>query len=130
MFWNRFFLPSVIVMCAVTVFHWIGTLNDLYVNVFWYDIPMHYFGGVWVALCAMWVISTRYIPCISHLFSPLGILGVVLFVGIAWEVLELLLRFNAVTDVGYISDTLADIVMDMLGALSVVYITRDFLIKK
>ena len=124
MFWNKYFIPSFLVMLVVAAFHWLGALQDYYSKVLWYDIPMHFMGGVWVALFTLWVVSTQYG---SYFKKYLGIRNLILFVfvfGFAWEILELILRFNSISDVGYTFDTVKDLIIDMLGAGMVVCIYK------
>lgn len=125
MFWNKYFFPSIIVMLLVVAFHWLGSLQDLYSTVDWYDIPMHFFGGVWVALFALWAIGTQYGTFFKKYLSVSSLLLWVLFVGVSWEVLELALKFNSIDDMGYAFDTTFDIILDMLGAAAVVSIYKN-----
>ena len=122
--WRRQ-LPYVIMM----LFGVIGLINSLALYNFWYwnyrwlDMPMHFLGGVTIALLALWLVLVRgrdkeRLGVASH--KKLILLSVisVLVIGISWELFE----FN--TDVLIVfaekfmwSDTFSDIFFDVLGSL-------------
>lgn len=120
MFWNIYFIPSVLFMLLVVGLHWVGTLNQFYFSTEWYDIPMHFLGGVWVALFTLWALSTQYGVFFKKFLNIRNLLVWVFIVGVAWEVFELAMHFNSIHDIGYTSDTTLDLIMDMLGAGAVV----------
>jgi hypothetical protein len=127
MFWNRYFFPSFLAMLVVVSFHWLGCLNDLYNRIWWYDIPLHFLGGLWVALFTLWITSTQYGLCLKKYVTIKNLLLFVFCFGIAWEFLELALRFNSISDVGYVWDTTHDLIMDVLGASLVSFFYRKSL---
>jgi hypothetical protein len=130
MLWNRYFIPFFLVLSGVAFFHWIGTTELYYWTITWYDIPMHFFGGVWVALAALWVSE---MPCAGRLKkgvfrafpSMSSILACVIAVGIAWEAYEVIFGIADVQMAGYAFDTTLDLVMDTLGGLAVAFITQS-----
>lgn len=125
MLWNRYFIPFFLVLSGVGFFHWIGTTELYYVSIFWYDIPMHFFGGVWVALAALWVSEMPFAGCVKAHVSMPSILACVLAVGLAWEAYEVIFSIADIHEAGYLFDTSLDLVMDTLGGLSVAFITRS-----
>ncbi len=124
MFWNRYFLPSFALMVFIAVLHWIGALSDYYSTTEWYDIPMHFMGGAWVALFGLWVTGTSYGAFLGPFVNIRNLFLYTLAVGVAWEFLELALEFNSLGDVGYWPDTMLDLVMDLLGTSVVVGIYK------
>jgi len=86
----------------------------LYWKFSWFDIPMHFGGGVVVALG----IFTLYD---LHLFVPkrylqlLPIILLVFLVAMIWEVYELFIGVPIEDD--YVVDTLTDLGMGLLGAV-------------
>jgi len=116
MFWNPYFIPSFVVMLVVVAFHWLGSLQDFYSTVYWYDFPMHFMGGAWVALCTLWIISTSQGSFLKKFLSIRNLMLFVFVFGIAWEFLEIALRFTSIHDAGYLWDTTHDLIMDVLGA--------------
>jgi hypothetical protein len=117
----RSFPYSVLVgmILAIAVVNAAALYWHLYFYLRWFDIPMHFIGGLWTALFAL---SMYYrLPLARHDWSPwfIGALGVAstMIVGLGWELFE----FNLDTIVGFSDrnhgDTLADLVMDLLGAI-------------
>ncbi|KKQ34370.1 MAG: hypothetical protein US50_C0051G0008 [Candidatus Nomurabacteria bacterium GW2011_GWB1_37_5] len=95
-------------------FHW-------YYTFWWFDLVMHFLGGFWVGLSALWLIFLRF-KVINSLFLerllPIFIVSFlsVLLVGILWEFFEIsidtLITFNPQD----LTDTLSDLVMDLIGS--------------
>ena len=124
MFWNKYFKPSIIVMLLVVGLHWVASLEGLYWSIDWYDILMHFLGGLWTALFMLWAVSTQYGTKLKWLKSIIGTLSFVFIVGVLWEVHEIVLGFTDFSDYGYWFDTRLDLVMDMLGAICAVLVYR------
>lgn len=75
-----------------------------YWTYWWLDIAMHVAGGVVLGLLVAIYGSQRFVL----------VLGGVLIIGIAWEVFEFVLGLS-VTEPNFVSDTVVDLVMDLLG---------------
>ncbi|HEY0907879.1 MAG TPA: hypothetical protein VGE35_00860 [Candidatus Paceibacterota bacterium] len=120
MFWNRYFIPSFVLMVIIAALHWVGSLSDYYSADSLFDVPMHFMGGAWVALFALWFIATQYGAFLRKFLSVRNLLVFVFVFGVAWEFLELALKFNTIYDTGYGFDTTVDLIMDMIGATVVV----------
>jgi hypothetical protein len=103
-------------MLLVVSLHWFGTLKDFYYLTNWYDFPMHFLGGAWVALFSLWAVSTQYGTFFKKYISIKSLILWTLAVGIAWEFLEIGLHFNNIHDIGYAWDTTHDLIMDVVGA--------------
>ncbi len=117
---------TLLVHVAAIVFDWYASYD-------WFDIPMHFLGGLAVATLALgaWHSVIKKINYKQHL-SPvwqtsiyaIGILGSVALIGIAWEWYEfifdrLMFTYNADFSPAQTSlgDTLADLFLDLLGGL-------------
>ncbi|OGD68506.1 hypothetical protein A2811_02795 [Candidatus Campbellbacteria bacterium RIFCSPHIGHO2_01_FULL_34_10] len=120
----------------------IASLNELAVNyyfywrIWWFDIMMHFLGGLWVGLSALWfyyssgfskkggksiftkegTVNKRKMFFIS-LFS--GIL-----IGLGWEIFEFIIEVDFSNN--YIDDTLLDLLMDMIGAIMAFVVVSKF----
>jgi len=86
-----------------------------------FDIPMHYWGGLWLGFVATWFVVRFKI--INNLYSAgyLLMIGlVVLLVGAGWELFEYLVDgwLNTSMQPSKI-DTYLDLIMDMLGGYTV-----------
>jgi hypothetical protein len=103
-------------LCTVGIVHLLATSFYLYWKYPWFDIPMHFLGGV---VCAFGfsilpffriILPTRYT-------SVYGYVVFVLIVGIAWEIFEVVSGIS-LQEHDFIIDTLTDIGMDIAGTLS------------
>lgn len=128
----RFRYP-IIAIAIVLVFHALGTLG-LYSLWHWYDMPMHFAGGMVMAMLAMafWdaiiknvTFTTRH-PWARRVFFTFCIVGFVALVGIAWEWYEFVFDVCVLPALrGWgpaqpsIADTMADLFFDITGACTV-----------
>jgi len=117
MFWNKYFWPSFILLPLVAFFNWVGLINNYYGDIWWYDIPMHFFGGLWAVMFLMWSLSTQYGKNLLKYLCLKNILIFAIAVGFLWEILELILDFENIYRQGYPFDTFMDLIMDFLGGL-------------
>ena len=122
-------------LAALIIFIWaVNTLANqfhLYFFLWWFDIPMHIMGGLWVALTSMviyyhlgWI--HRHDRSLS--FVVTAMLATTLVIGIFWEVFEFSVEhFVKLNDNG-VFDTLKDLLDDMIGAAlaSVIFIKRGY----
>jgi hypothetical protein len=104
----------------------ISALNALvaYEDINWkwqnVDNLLHFLGGAWVALGAIWLyfLSGFFKETVSFIkFIATYILSVTA-VSVAWEIFELLYGVTSVGDPVYYFDTRMDFVMDLLGGLA------------
>lgn len=118
-----------VVICVVLGFHALG-LWKLYDLWHWYDMPMHFFGGVAMAVLA-WALWDRYIrdikfavrhPAAKRIAFVLWLVGFTAIIGIAWEWFEFALDmfvFPTLNAQPSIADTMADLFFDLTGAATV-----------
>lgn len=111
--WNRLALLVILIALinfAATKFHW-------YYSLWWFDMPMHFLGGMWVGMFLIW-----YLVHEEFSVESIGrvILGVFI-IGIAWEVLEFVLNEAIARDAYDLKDTLSDIFFDLSGAFTAVF---------
>lgn len=88
----------------------------LYWRYLWLDIPMHFLGGITVALG---LLSLRdFISWLPRWFFTLSvILSFTFAVAVLWEVFELFIGIPFEPE-GYINDTIADLMLSMMGGLA------------
>ncbi len=92
----------------------------------WFDMPMHFLGGLWVGSVALWFysrsVSTQYLQ--AFLVS----IGAVLVVGGLWEIFEFSVdTIVSVSDQNGVLDTISDVMFDIIGG---VIATTYFVFKK
>ncbi len=109
-------LAIAIVNALAQYYYWFWTMR-------WFDMPMHFVGGMWLAGVAIWwrFFSGKFPDARIELpnFLAWGV-GAAFLVGLAWEAYESVV---AILTKGYINampDTLSDLVLDILGGLVVV----------
>ena len=102
-----------------TKFYW-------YYSIWWFDVLMHFLGGVWVTFILFWFFP---VTPLSKNYFPKLILGI-LFVGLGWEVFEIIFN-NIIAGITFdLFDTLSDVFFDMLGGvLAVFYFSKRIMIK-
>ena len=93
-----------------TEFHW-------YSSIWYFDIPMHFLGGFWLGLVAIYLFSLKDFS----FKSILKIFFIVLLVGAGWEVFEILIdKFITQNSFNFL-DTASDIFFDFAGGLFAIF---------
>lgn len=98
-----------IVNFFATKFYW-------YSAIWYFDMIMHFLGGFWVGLVVLYF----FIPKEISLRLILTILFWVFFVGIGWEMFEVLVDKVITQNSSNILDTVSDIFFDLVGGLSAI----------
>ena len=106
------FFSSVI---ALAMIHIVALKFFLYWKYFWLDIPMHIFGGITCALGFVICLSRNKLTTAWYT-SLWGYLSFTFFIGIAWELFEVTSGFSII-DEHFVSDTITDLSMDILGGV-------------
>lgn len=103
---------------------------NLYIKLWWYDIPMHILGGIWVALMFFyWFYERNEILKKENGFlnNIIFALGFVALFGTFWELYEYSFdTFFTDLHLQTLSDTLKDLVDDLMGGLlaSIYYLLK------
>ena len=100
---------------AVIVVVWLFALYyNLFFLIWWFDIPLHFLGGVWACLFVRYV----YVRCGLELQGNgnkialfVFFVSSVMLIGVAWEFYEFIFD-----NMGSLSDTMADLFLDLAGA--------------
>lgn len=92
----------------------------------WYDILMHFLGGVVVGAAYLWVVRYELPAFFKKYEAYLYVFIFALIVGVVWEVFEYLVGIDREFSRSMRqSDTVIDLIMDVLGAtLSYVAFSR------
>ena len=115
---TRIWLASVAIVIVVVNF--IATMLHWYYFIWWFDMPMHFLGGVFTALIGM-TFGFRFIARTYHrdphhaLFS---VILLVLVVGVGWELYEVLMQSISGTKFVTAVDSVSDIFFDLAGGLA------------
>ncbi len=93
--------------------HFLALTFFLYWKLWWFDVVMHFFGGITVALGFFTLKDlVRQIP--DRFLYVVPIMAGALFVILAWEIFEY--QFGLFKSDGYVVDTVTDIVLGLVGA--------------
>ena len=117
---NKAYIPTIIVLCAVALFHYCGIHFNLYIMFPWYDIGMHILGGAGIALLMYWL-GASFFPNAFNKKTLWCIVLITFLIGIGWEMWEAYydIAGNPVGSLAYWLDTIKDLLDDLLGALFV-----------
>jgi len=110
-------LPTIfllIIFSFLAVIHIIALELFLYWRFWWFDIPVHFIGGVVVAL-GVFTLHDLRIVIPARLLQLVPVLLLVILAAMVWEVYEVLIGVSIEGDA--ILDTLTDVGMGILGGL-------------
>lgn len=116
---KRLLFAQFYLIAVIALMHLTGLSLFLYWVFWWYDIVVHFLGGVWVALAGYWASAL-----ILRVPRSWEIIALVVGIGICWEVFEVLA--GVPREDNYAIDTIFDLCMDFGGALFGVFFARRF----
>ena len=85
-------------------FHW-------YSSIWWFDMPMHFLGGLWVGILFIWIFYGKKLD-FSLIFK---IIISVFLIGIFWEIFEIVVNNFTLADPFNLLDTISDVCFDVAG---------------
>lgn len=97
----------------------------LYWRTWWYDIPMHFLGGLICAAIVLWFVAYEVPPGLRSKVNRLALTVIAtLIIGILWEIFEYKTGITK-GEIGYWQDTIHDIGMDLAGGLAAYLLLKD-----
>jgi hypothetical protein len=118
---HKLFIEQFILISVITMLHYAGLQLYLYWTFWWFDIFMHFLGGLWFGVVSIWFfffsgftgrfksqLTARYIFTVSIVS--------VMIIGALWEIFEIYAGVTRFT-IDYQLDTSIDLIMDMFGAV-------------
>lgn len=122
---SNFFGSVFILIVIIGGLHYIADVFNLYWEVWWFDLMMHFLGGFWIALSTLWLIYfSPFFEGKSKSFKVFLLSGIVgaMLIGILWEIFEYATD-STYTAHNYILDTSTDLVADFIGGVvAVLYV--------
>jgi hypothetical protein len=107
---HLFFIQALLIALIGAV-HIIALRLYLYWLFPWLDVFMHFGGAMWVALAAIWFLSS------VHQKMPfLLVLGIIIAVSVGWEIFEI--WGGIPREANFAFDTSLDLLMDVLGGIT------------
>lgn len=130
------FKRASVITGIVLLFHGIGLLFHLYWVFPWYDIPLHFGGGLAMGAfgIALWHQGIEHVTFktmlerhLSPWLVPLFVIGFVALIGVLWEMHEFLLdvAIGGVARQADVADTMADLFNDIAGGLLALLLFHD-----
>ena len=124
---NKLSILIFILILIIAIFNKLALVNFLYWRFWWFDIMMHFLGGLWIGLVSLWTYYfSGFFKNLNQKYSFIFLLSIisVCVIGIGWEIFEILIDPEYFQE-GYISDTILDLIMDVIGGIisSVIIIT-------
>jgi uncharacterized membrane protein YjdF len=110
---------SVIFVLIMSAHIW-ASITSAYFFIWWFDVVMHFAGGFWVAMLALFLIREHSFDNLILLWL---VLGLVMLIGVAWEFMEFGLNHfvggwaERIFYQTNIEDTLGDLIADICGGL-------------
>jgi hypothetical protein len=121
---SKYFLVGLLYFILIA--HAIAIWQSWYFKTSWFDIPMHFLGGAWLAILFL-IYFKKYFAFDScrKLAAFFVLSAFVLFIGIGWEGFEFLneqltIKSGRMPSARLtVGDTLADLFFDFLGGLAI-----------
>lgn len=115
---KRFSIVLMILIYVILTLDLLAFKYFLYWRLWWFDVVMHFLGGVWIMLVSYYIFYVsdyaKHVRHLSKKYSPFILsLSSIVFVGIFWELFELNMRVSV--QANYVLDTSLDLFMDMSG---------------
>lgn len=102
----RWLIAALVLSLILATAQQVAVAQYLYWRYEWFDIPMHFFGGITIATFVVALLRS-FRPRLYILLFTVAVLG--------WEVFEYL--FGIPREQNYVFDTALDLLMGTLGAL-------------
>ncbi len=114
---KRVFIKAALATWGTFLLNTLGVWLSLYSIIWWYDMPMHFFGGIFVGLLVIvFFLRSRNFITANIAKSTFMVVGTVVLIGVAWELYEYVFNVSSAVD------SLSDLFFDMAGAIQAVLI--------
>ncbi len=116
----QFPIILVVFLVAIALLNALAGINHWFWIYRWFDMPMHFAGGAWLAGFGVWWQYFRRGVNPTGFSQILGVcLVFALSIGLLWEAYEAVVSFITVGHMNSMQDTLGDILFDILGGATV-----------
>jgi len=118
------FKTVLIILFFILFAHALATIGSWYWIVPWVDMPMHFAGGLWVALLFFYL-NEKYLKINGKTAVSLTTVSFGALIGVLWEFFEYIYSFLFPSSAMFIlnmpinlyKDTLSDLFFDIVGAM-------------
>lgn len=131
MYTHPLFISWTLLLVTIATLHILALKFSLYWMYPWFDIMIHFLGGLFVALSVLWFLfESKYIRLNKSVRNTIFVAGSsIILVGVGWEIFEIFAGIPIEED--FILDTTIDLTMGVLGAIVAgfifikIYLTRN-----
>lgn len=114
---RRLFKQSAYLIVFIFLLNFLANKFHWYSLIWWFDIFMHFMGGVWLGLVFVWFLYKRGQSVALNFHLILKAVAWILLVGIGWEVFEFYF-INHLAQNGFDRfDTVSDLLLDLSGGV-------------
>jgi hypothetical protein len=114
------FVEMLALLAIVGALNYVATIYHLYWSIYEFDSVVHFFAGAALSLFFLWLyfFSGFFNPQKRTLakFLIISVLGT-MFLGVLWEIYELIFKQTMVSKIDYPYDTMMDLTMGFFGAI-------------
>ena len=110
---HRLLFTSLVFVVAIAALHVVASRYYLYWTMWWFDIPMHVLGGMWISIMTLWLL-VRLRQEMREKWQAVIVFLMVIGVGVLWELFEAG-YLDIMHEPGYVFDTLSDLLNDLCG---------------
>ncbi|OGI58299.1 hypothetical protein A3C60_02200 [Candidatus Nomurabacteria bacterium RIFCSPHIGHO2_02_FULL_37_45] len=117
---KKFFKRIVYLIFFIFIVHFFANKFYWYSSIWYFDIIMHFLGGLWVGLFFIWFSSESLRLSLAFKALTLVIFKILLFVfvvGFGWEVFEFLFNNYIAQNPFDFLDSTSDIFFDLVGGI-------------
>jgi hypothetical protein len=101
-----------------------------YSSIWYFDMPMHFLGGLWLGLCFIYIFSPKELSEELSFGYLSKIIFLVLLIGIFWEFFELYFINHIAQNPFNALDTVSDIFFDLAGGtFAILYCFKQIVFK-
>ncbi len=113
---KKFYTRTAMLLFLIFILNSLAEKYHLYYSVWYFDMMMHFLGGLWLGLFAIWFLATSDFSIKSVLNIAIG----VLLIGISWEIFEFIF-LNMYAKISFdLMDTVSDIFFDLSGGFTAI----------
>lgn len=118
---KKLFAEIAFLVCGIFILNFAASRFYWYSSIFWFDMLMHFLGGLWLGLVFIWLYRTRAMETVSFL----KIMASVFVIGFLWEIYEIIVNSSFAQNPFDIYDTVSDLFFDSAGgATAILYVFR------
>lgn len=120
---QRIFNRAALVIFGVFILNFFGIYLALYHLLWWYDMPMHFLGGLFTGLLVLYIVlRQKSIVCLPNIKIILISLYFILAIGFAWELYEFFVKTIIVGEQFIFRDSISDLFFDLAGGIEAMFI--------